>query len=100
MHIAEAFLTARQFNCPPPICEQMEYHMFTRDKMELQMLELFHKSGIGCITWSPISLQNDDGIHLIIRKQTNDYHHKLTELKKLCENLHCDLTQLSLGFLF
>ncbi|KPM06505.1 aldo-keto reductase family 1-like protein [Sarcoptes scabiei] len=98
MHIAEAFLTARQFNCPPPICEQMEYHMFTRDKMELQMLELFHKSGIGCITWSPISLQNDDGIHLIIRKQTNDYHHKLTELKKLCENLHCDLTQLSLEF--
>lgn len=98
MHIAEAFSIARHFNCPPPICEQMEYHMFTRDKMELQMLELFHKAGTGCITWSPISLQNDEGINFITRKQNKDTNDKIKELMKLCQKLHCDLTQLSLGW--
>lgn len=105
MHIAEAFSIARQFNCPPPICEQMEYHMFTRDKMELQMLELFHKSGIGCITWSPISLQNDDGIAMITRKHLMNHwdtkynqEEKYGELAKLCEKLGCDQTQLSLAW--
>ena len=102
MHISEAFVIARQFNCPPPICEQMEYHMFVRDKMELQMLELFHKSGIGCITWSPNSLHNDEGITLINRRMNlwdSKYYNtiKCNELIKLCERLGCDLTQLSLG---
>lgn len=101
MHITEAFSLSRQFNCPPPICEQMEYHMFVRDKMELQMLELFHKAGIGCITWSPQSLANDDGISHITRKP-NTYLNKIldvkhTELSRLCDKLGCDLTQLSLG---
>lgn len=76
--------------------------MFVRDKMELQMLELFHKSGIGCITWSPISVQNDEGIRLITRRQTlwdSKYFHnsRCNELAKLCDKLGCDLTQLSLG---
>ena len=75
--------------------------MFMRDKMELQMLELFHKSGIGCITWSPISLQNDEGISYITRKP-NTYQNKILnskhlELAKICDRLGCDLTQLSLG---
>ncbi|KAH7643933.1 aldo-keto reductase family 1-like protein [Dermatophagoides farinae] len=99
MHIAEAFSISRQYNCPPPICEQMEYHMFSRDKMELQMLELFHKAGIGCITWSPISLQNDEGISHITRRQQNKENQlKFNELQKLCDKLQCDLTQLALAW--
>lgn len=102
MHISEAFSISRKFNCPPPICEQMEYHMLFRDKMELQMLELFHKSGIGCIVWSPSSLQNDHGIQLITRKP-NAYEAKsflalkYPKLMKLCDRIGCDLVQLSLG---
>lgn len=36
---------ARQFNQTPPICEQAEYHMFQREKVEVQLPELFHKIG-------------------------------------------------------
>lgn len=114
MHLSEAFCIARQFNCPPPICEQMLYDMNVREKMELQMLELFHKSGIGCITWSPISMANDEGITLLTRRQTfwagnsggvaggGGYCAggpvKCAELLKLCVKLGCDLTQLSLAW--
>lgn len=41
----EAYSVARQFNQIPPICEQAEYHMFQREKVEVQLPELFHKIG-------------------------------------------------------
>uniref|UniRef100_A0A671MA27 Voltage-gated potassium channel subunit beta-2-like n=1 Tax=Sinocyclocheilus anshuiensis TaxID=1608454 RepID=A0A671MA27_9TELE len=43
MEIMEAYSVARQFNQIPPICEQSEYHMFQREKVEVQLPELFHK---------------------------------------------------------
>nr|KAF6378518.1 potassium voltage-gated channel subfamily A regulatory beta subunit 2 [Myotis myotis] len=43
MEIMEAYSVARQFNLIPPICEQAEYHMFQREKVEVQLPELFHK---------------------------------------------------------
>lgn len=76
---------ARQFNQIPPICEQAEYHMFQREKVEVQLPELSHKigecfwlkidsfgnppsshlgalqltplldAGIGAMTWSPLA---------------------------------------------
>lgn len=72
---------ARQFNQIPPICEQAEYHMFQREKVEVQLPELFHKigecavrpprppppdwaqvsdssalsPGVGAMTWSPLA---------------------------------------------
>ncbi len=36
---------ARQFNLIPPVCEQAEYHLFQRDKVEMQLPELYHKIG-------------------------------------------------------
>ncbi|KAA8590743.1 hypothetical protein FQN60_001686 [Etheostoma spectabile] len=32
-----------------------EYHMFQREKVEVQLPELFHKIGIGAMTWSPLA---------------------------------------------
>ncbi|KAF3859887.1 hypothetical protein F7725_000142 [Dissostichus mawsoni] len=55
MEIMEAYSVARQFNQIPPICEQTEYHMFQREKVEVQLPELFHKIGIGAMTWSPLA---------------------------------------------
>ena len=43
--LQEAYSVARQFNQIPPICEQAEYHMFQREKVEVQLPELFHKIG-------------------------------------------------------
>ena len=51
----EAYSIARQFNQIPPIVEQAEYNMLTREKVELMMPELRTKIGLGCITWSPLS---------------------------------------------
>uniref|UniRef100_A0A3B3SN60 Voltage-gated potassium channel subunit beta-2 n=1 Tax=Paramormyrops kingsleyae TaxID=1676925 RepID=A0A3B3SN60_9TELE len=51
MEIMEAYSVARQFNLIPPICEQAEYHMFQREKVEVQLPELFHK--IGEVTCAP-----------------------------------------------
>ncbi|KAG7520902.1 voltage-gated potassium channel subunit beta-2-like [Solea senegalensis] len=45
MEIMEAYSVARQFNQIPPVCEQAEYHMFQREKVEVQLPELFHKIG-------------------------------------------------------
>ncbi|GFS30413.1 hypothetical protein NPIL_620681, partial [Nephila pilipes] len=39
----EAYTVARQFNLIPPLVEQAEYHMFQREKVEIQLPELFHK---------------------------------------------------------
>ncbi|KAK1153355.1 hypothetical protein AOXY_G30286 [Acipenser oxyrinchus oxyrinchus] len=55
MEIMEAYSVARQFNLIPPICEQAEYNLFQRDKVEVQLPELFHKIGVGTMTWSPLA---------------------------------------------
>ncbi|XP_023802382.1 voltage-gated potassium channel subunit beta-1-like, partial [Cyanistes caeruleus] len=45
MEIMEAYSVARQFNMIPPVCEQAEYHLFQREKVEVQLPELYHKIG-------------------------------------------------------
>ncbi|KAL2079414.1 hypothetical protein ACEWY4_025158 [Coilia grayii] len=55
MEIMEAYSVARQFNLIPPVCEQAEYHYFQRDKVEVQLPELYHKIGVGAMTWSPLA---------------------------------------------
>lgn len=37
---------ARQFNLIPPVCEQTENHFFQREKVEMQLPELYHKIGV------------------------------------------------------
>jgi hypothetical protein len=37
---------ARQFNLIPPVCEQVEHHLFQREKVEMQLPELYHKIGV------------------------------------------------------
>ncbi|EGV93554.1 Voltage-gated potassium channel subunit beta-1 [Cricetulus griseus] len=39
----------------PPVCEQAEYHLFQREKVEVQLPELYHKIGVGAMTWSPLA---------------------------------------------
>lgn len=74
---------ARQFNLIPPVCEQAEHHLFHREKVEMQLPELYHKIGsqspypclslgltiteipfphpvlsvlgVGSVTWSPLA---------------------------------------------
>uniref|UniRef100_A0A8D0JV74 Potassium voltage-gated channel subfamily A regulatory beta subunit 3 n=2 Tax=Sus scrofa TaxID=9823 RepID=A0A8D0JV74_PIG len=53
--IMEAYSMARQFNLIPPVCEQAEHHLFQREKVETQLPELYHKIGVGSVTWSPLA---------------------------------------------
>lgn len=102
VHIMEAFTVARQFNCPAPTCEQMEYHMFAREKMELYMPEMYHKLGVGVVSWSPYSLNNDDGIQLISRRAATMEdkairNAKQLELNPIITKMGFDQTQFSIG---
>ncbi|XP_037089249.1 voltage-gated potassium channel subunit beta-2-like isoform X2 [Pollicipes pollicipes] len=70
--IFEAYTNCRQFNCTLPIVEQTEYHMFCREKTELYMPETFNKIGVGCMSWSPLSVglvsgKVEDGVPLFTR---------------------------------
>lgn len=118
MEIMEAYSVARQFNQIPPICEQAEYHMFQREKVEVQLPQLFHKIGIGAVTWSPlacgiISGKYDIGIPPFSRASLKGYQWmkdqilseeghrqqvKLKELLAVAEQLGCTLPQLAIAW--
>uniref|UniRef100_A0A8C5QB40 Voltage-gated potassium channel subunit beta-2 n=1 Tax=Leptobrachium leishanense TaxID=445787 RepID=A0A8C5QB40_9ANUR len=118
MEIMEAYSVARQFNLIPPICEQAEYHMFQREKVEVQLPELFHKIGVGAMTWSPlacgiVSGKYDSGIPQYSRASLKGYQWlkdkilseegrrqqaKLKELQAIAERLGCTLPQLAIAW--
>ncbi|XP_042113290.1 voltage-gated potassium channel subunit beta-2 isoform X3 [Ovis aries] len=118
MEIMEAYSVARQFNLIPPICEQAEYHMFQREKVEVQLPELFHKIGVGAMTWSPlacgiVSGKYDSGIPPYSRASLKGYQWlkdkilseegrrqqaKLKELQAIAERLGCTLPQLAIAW--
>lgn len=50
---------ARQFNLIPPVCEQAENHFFQREKVEMQLPELYHKIGVQTPP-SPLSCNTHD----------------------------------------
>ncbi|XP_073794651.1 voltage-gated potassium channel subunit beta-1-like isoform X4 [Danio rerio] len=118
MEIMEAYSVARQFNLIPPVCEQAEYHMFQREKVEVQLPELFHKIGVGAMTWSPlacgiISGKYDSGVPPCSRASLKGYQWmkdkilseegrrqqaKLKELQAIAERLGCTLPQLAIAW--
>lgn len=42
----EAYSVARQFNLIPPICEQPEYNLFQREKIEALLPDVIQKIGL------------------------------------------------------
>ncbi|KTG44700.1 hypothetical protein cypCar_00010066 [Cyprinus carpio] len=118
MEIMEAYSVARQFNLIPPVCEQAEYHMFQREKVEVQLPELFHKIGVGAMTWSPlacgiISGKYDSSVPPYSRASLKGYQWlkdkilseegrrqqaKLKELQAIAERLGCTLPQLAIAW--
>ncbi|CAK9302499.1 unnamed protein product [Gordionus sp. m RMFG-2023] len=65
--IMEAYSLARQFNLIPPITDQLEYNLMTREKFEISMQDMNHKIGLGLIIHSPLAGgiltgKYDDGI--------------------------------------
>ncbi|XP_055003993.1 voltage-gated potassium channel subunit beta-1a isoform X4 [Boleophthalmus pectinirostris] len=118
MEIMEAYSVARQFNLIPPVCEQAEYHLFQREKVEVQLPELYHKIGVGAMTWSPLACgiitgKYENGIPETSRASMKSYQWlkekivsedgrkqqaKLKELHHMAEKLGCTLPQLAVAW--
>uniref|UniRef100_H3C9W4 Voltage-gated potassium channel subunit beta-1 n=1 Tax=Tetraodon nigroviridis TaxID=99883 RepID=H3C9W4_TETNG len=118
VEIMEAYSMARQFNQIPPVCEQAEYHMFQREKVEVQLPELALKIGIGAMTWSPlaggiISGKYASGIppcsraslkghqwmkDRLLSEEGRRQQRKLGELQALAQRLGCTLAQLAIAW--
>ncbi|KAG1681965.1 Voltage-gated potassium channel subunit beta-2 [Nymphon striatum] len=115
MEIMEAFSIARQCHLIPPTAEQTEYHIFRRDKVETYLPELYHKIGVGLMTWSPftwsLSTKNEDGLSITSHSSSKSYNWlkdrintnesrkvKLREIGLIAEKLGCSLTQLLLAW--
>ncbi|XP_006908268.1 voltage-gated potassium channel subunit beta-1 isoform X2 [Pteropus alecto] len=118
MEIMEAYSVARQFNMIPPVCEQAEYHLFQREKVEVQLPELYHKIGVGAMTWSPlacgiISGKYGNGVpessraslkcyqwlkERIVSEEGRKQQNKLKDLSPIAERLGCTLPQLAVAW--
>uniref|UniRef100_A0AAY4ASM2 Voltage-gated potassium channel subunit beta-1 n=1 Tax=Denticeps clupeoides TaxID=299321 RepID=A0AAY4ASM2_9TELE len=118
MEIMEAYSVARQFNLIPPVCEQAEYHFFQRDKVEAQLPELYHKIGVGVVSWSPLACgiitgKYENGVPESSRASMKSYQWlkdkivsedgrkqqaKLKELRHIAEKLSCTLPQLAVAW--
>uniref|UniRef100_A0A8C1H773 NADP-dependent oxidoreductase domain-containing protein n=1 Tax=Cyprinus carpio carpio TaxID=630221 RepID=A0A8C1H773_CYPCA len=118
MEIMEAYSVARQFNLIPPVCEQAEYHYFQRDKVEVQLPELYHKIGVGAMTWSPLACglitgKYSDGVPDCSRAAIKGYQWlkervfseegrrqlaKIKELHLVADRLGCTAAQLAIAW--
>ncbi|CAF3965408.1 unnamed protein product [Adineta steineri] len=118
MEIMEAYSVARQFNLIPPICEQSEYNFFQREKVEILLPDVFHKIGIGTMTWSPLACglltgKYEDGVPLHSRAALKGYgwlkekvlnedgrkqQNKLRELTILASTFDCTVAQLAIAW--
>uniref|UniRef100_A0A3B4V1E8 Voltage-gated potassium channel subunit beta-1-like n=1 Tax=Seriola dumerili TaxID=41447 RepID=A0A3B4V1E8_SERDU len=118
MEIMEAYSVARQFNLIPPVCEQAEYHFFQREKVETQLPELYHKIGVGVVSWSPLACgiitgKYENGVPESSRASMKPYQWlrekimsedgrkqqaKLKELAHISEKLGCTLPQLAIAW--
>uniref|UniRef100_A0A673LIU5 Voltage-gated potassium channel subunit beta-1 n=1 Tax=Sinocyclocheilus rhinocerous TaxID=307959 RepID=A0A673LIU5_9TELE len=105
MEIMEAYSVARQFNLIPPVCEQAEYHMFQREKVEVQLPELFHKIGVCpvvCGSLSRCAVCLKQGYQWlkdkILREEGRRQQAKLKELQAIAERLGCTLPQLAIAW--
>uniref|UniRef100_A0A667XMB6 Voltage-gated potassium channel subunit beta-1 n=1 Tax=Myripristis murdjan TaxID=586833 RepID=A0A667XMB6_9TELE len=118
MEIMEAYSVARQFNLIPPVCEQAEYHFFQREKVETQLPELYHKIGVGVVSWSPLACgiitgKYENGVPESSRASMKPYQWlrekimsedgrkqqaKLKELTHIAEKLGCTLPQLAIAW--
>lgn len=52
--LTEAYGVAHQHHLIPPAMEQPQYHMFHRERVEIELAPLYEK-GLGTTTWSPLA---------------------------------------------
>ncbi|MCB9765971.1 MAG: aldo/keto reductase [Alphaproteobacteria bacterium] len=113
--VREAYETARRYNLTPPTCEQPQYHMFHRDRVERELAPLYDEIGLGTTIWSPLSSglltgKYNDGVpegsrialpNLSWLKDmviTPERVEKVRQLTPIAGDLGCTMAQLALAW--
>jgi len=53
--IMEANMCCEKLGLAKPICDQLEYNVFVRKRIESEMVPIFEKTGYGTTVWSPLA---------------------------------------------
>ena len=116
--IEAAWAVADRLRLIGPCCEQPQYSLLERAKVERELLPLFESRGTGTTTWSPLasgvltgkygsSGTIPAGSRLSIEKYRNmlagrllapDVLEKVEKLRPLAKELGCSLAQLAVAF--
>ncbi|HMP40601.1 MAG TPA: aldo/keto reductase [Roseiflexaceae bacterium] len=105
---------ARQYGLTPPVMEQPQYNMFTRQRFEQEYAPLYRDLGYGTTIWSPLASglltgKYNDGIpegsraslagyEWLQRGITPERIGKVKQLKSVADELGCSLAQLGLAW--
>jgi voltage-dependent potassium channel beta subunit len=116
--IMEAYGVARREHLIPPLMEQPEYHMFSRQRMESEYAPLYKEIGLGTTIWSPLasgllSGKYNQGIPEDSRMNLKGYEwlrerleseegrrqiEKVKQLAAIAEELSCSTAQLAIAW--
>eukprot|EP01127_Copromyxa_protea_P019231 TRINITY_DN6192_c0_g1_i1.p1 TRINITY_DN6192_c0_g1~~TRINITY_DN6192_c0_g1_i1.p1 ORF type:complete len:208 (+),score=19.47 TRINITY_DN6192_c0_g1_i1:68-691(+) len=120
--ITEAYSVARQFHLIPPVLEQSQFNMFTRDKVERDFHKLYNRDvGLGVVGFGPLMngilsgkyngcfepptgsrLSKDEFKEASLFFYQNPYGqdmlHKVALLSAIATELNVSMSQLALGW--
>jgi voltage-dependent potassium channel beta subunit len=116
--IMEAYAVARREHLIPPLMEQPQYHMFHRERFEVEYAKLYEEIGLGTTIWSPLASgiltgKYNNGVPDGSRMALKGYEWlrarleseegrtqiaKVRQLSPLAERLNCTLAQLAIAW--
>jgi voltage-dependent potassium channel beta subunit len=116
--IMEAYAVARREHLIPPLMEQPEYNMFSRERIERDYLHLFKEVGLGTTIFSPLDSgiltgKYNQGIPKDTRLDLDGFNwlregyesqegaekiKKMEQLLPIAEELGCTMAQLALAW--
>lgn len=116
--IRQAYDIARREHLVPPLMEQPQYNMFSRERVEVEYAPLYEEIGLGTTIWSPLASgiltgKYNDGVPEGSRMSLDNYQwlrpqieseegrrkiEKVRRLKPLADDLGCTLAQLAVAW--
>jgi voltage-dependent potassium channel beta subunit len=116
--IMEAYAVARREHLVPPLMEQPQYHMFHRERVEVEYSRLYREIGLGTTIWSPLASgmltgKYNDGIPEGTRITLEGYEwlrerfesdeaqqdiEKVKQMTTIADELDCTMAQLALAW--
>ncbi len=118
MQIMEAHAVARDLGLIPPTMEQPQYHMFHRERVEVEYARLYQEVGMGTTIWSPLASglltgKYNEGMPKGTRTSLEGYEWlrknftdetaienivKVGKLMPIAEEIGCTMAQLALAW--